>query len=163
MWAASGTFVSKSQTGRGERFDGLRSLWIKQKKTKKRAWQRRNEVHRATKRLRNITECAAASETAPEDNTCYIETSEIVFVGRRRLPALNFPHSLSSPSFLVLLLLVHLFLQILCWQRAAPEALLRLYNHRNHLHLHRSGFNSKCGLVSFGSLFFSGGPLAASV
>lgn len=106
-------------------------------------------MHRARKHLRNITECAAASETAPEDNLCFIETSDIVSVGRRRLPALNFPHSLSSPFCLVLLLLVHLFLQILCWQCAPPEALLRLYNHRNHLHLHRSGFNSKCCWVFF--------------
>lgn len=34
-------------------------------------------------------------------------------------------------------------LQIIRWQRAPPEALLRLYNHRNHLHLHRSGFNGE--------------------
>lgn len=36
-----------------------------------------------------------------------------------------------------------LFLQILCGQRASSEALLCLHHHRNDLHLHRCGFNSK--------------------
>lgn len=61
------------------------------------------------------------------------------------------PHLL----FLCLLLLIHLFLQILCWQRAPSEALLRLYNHRNHLHLHWSGFNGKCCWVFFFRWSFS--------
>lgn len=35
------------------------------------------------------------------------------------------------------------FRQILCGQRASSEALLCVHHHRNHLHLHRRGFNGK--------------------
>lgn len=139
MWAASGAFMSKSQTGRGVRFGGLRSRWIKKNETKK-----------------GVTEKewgASCQKTSPQYHRvcCSVWNSSR---GRSLFyrdiwqcfcwPALNFPHSLSSPFCLVLLLLVLLFLQILCRQCAPPEALLRLYNHRNHLHLHRSGFNCKC-------------------